>query len=117
MKYLLIKYGNGTQMVKVLTETTKRLTVLRFEGSRRMWSTNHSFLKVNDSRIIQELGFFDTISYIADRERGSKVFYEMDRNGINVFSKADHAEQFEANWNKLVDGIKTDFTNKQDDLK
>ena len=106
MKYILIQYGNGTQMVKVLSETPKKLTVLRFDCSRAMWWGKTSPLKSNDGRIIQEMSLSEAIIYAEDRCRKARYICRYD--GLTLRGYDDAGKRSELT-QELIVGIMADF--------
>ena len=129
MKYLLLQFGNGTQMAKVLETTGNNMIIQRMDASHLHWNDKLSKMKINDDRIIKELSVEEALAYVYEREHrlykssSKRILKRRTRSfgyaewkrlenlhwtpeKISAFNK-EQSEHFAT----LVAGIKADFSN------
>jgi hypothetical protein len=124
MKYLLLQFGSGTQMAKILETTENSMLVLRLNSSNLSWMSKPSKLKASDCRILKELSLAEALSYVYEREpslyrvlapRPKKSFYDgntrvtLPPRVLDLESAAKIKKEILERVAALVEGIKADF--------
>lgn len=135
MKYLLLQFGNGTQMAKVLETNGNNMIILRMDASHLYWKHRTSKMKVTDSRILKEFSLEEALAYVYEREsrlykssspktrrrRCRTIGYAHWKAIENAYwtpEKINEANKVQSErFAAVVAGIKADFASVPDDLK
>jgi hypothetical protein len=110
MKYLLINFGKGNQMVKVVSTAGNNIIVQRFDGGRLMWYPKFSKLKINDTRILKEMILQDALDYVIEKSEKSAKFCILEKNfGLCGYYKKTDPKLFSEHLSKLLNDISDEF--------